>query len=145
MGFPDGSASKASTCNIGRHRRLGFDPWVGKIPWRRKWQPTPVFLLGKSHGQRNLEGYSPKDCKELDTTEHSSTYIIYVSWWRKGPLRAKVPQAHKSHDGALGIRKENFLTSLGLRLGRQMGVSGLLSSWHRWGTGLLIKITNIFC
>ena len=36
-----------------------FDPWVGKIPWRRKWQPTPVFLPGESHGQRSLVGYSP--------------------------------------------------------------------------------------
>ena len=39
--------------------RPGFDPWVGKIPWRRKWQPTPVLLPGKSHGQRSLVGYSP--------------------------------------------------------------------------------------
>ena len=37
----------------------GFDPWVGKIPWRRAWQPTPVFLPGESHGQRSLAGYSP--------------------------------------------------------------------------------------
>ena len=37
----------------------GFDPWIGKVPWRRKWQPTPVFLPGKSHGQRSLAGYSP--------------------------------------------------------------------------------------
>ena len=41
------------------YRRCRFDPWVGKIPWRRKWHPTPVFLPGKSHGQRNLVGYSP--------------------------------------------------------------------------------------
>ena len=40
-------------------RRPGLDPWVGKIPWRRKWQPTPVFLPGESHGQRSLAGYSP--------------------------------------------------------------------------------------
>ena len=39
--------------------RQGFDPWVGKIPWRRKWQPTPVFLPGESHGHRSLAGYSP--------------------------------------------------------------------------------------
>ena len=45
--------------------RLRFDPWVGKIPWRRKWQPTPVFLPGKSHGQRSLEGYSPGGCKRV--------------------------------------------------------------------------------
>ena len=47
----------------------GFSPWVGKIPWRRKWQPTLVFLPGKSHGQRNLVGYSPKGPKEMGKTE----------------------------------------------------------------------------
>ena len=47
----------------------GFDPWVKKMPWRRKWQLTPVFLLGESHGQRSLVGYSPWGCKKLDTTE----------------------------------------------------------------------------
>ena len=50
-------------------RRHGFNPWVGKIPWRRKWQPTPVFLPGESHGQRSLACYSPWGHKELDTTE----------------------------------------------------------------------------
>ena len=40
-------------------RRHGFDPWVGKIPWRREWPPTPLFLPGESHGQRSLAGYSP--------------------------------------------------------------------------------------
>ena len=39
--------------------RPGFNPWVRKIPWRREWQPTPVFLPGESHGQRSLVGYSP--------------------------------------------------------------------------------------
>ena len=46
-------------------RRLGFNSWVGKIPWKRKWQPTPVFLPGKSHGQRSLVGYSPWGCKRV--------------------------------------------------------------------------------
>ena len=50
-------------------RRHGFSPWVTKIPWRRAWPPTPVFLPGESHGQRSLVGNSPKDCKESDTTE----------------------------------------------------------------------------
>ena len=49
--------------------RPGFDPWVGKILWRRVWLPTPVFLPRKSHGQRNLEGYSAWGCKESDMTE----------------------------------------------------------------------------
>ena len=50
-------------------RRPGFDPWVGKIPWRRKWQSTPVLLPGKSHGQRSLVGYSPWGREESDMTE----------------------------------------------------------------------------
>ena len=64
--LPNGSDSK-SIC--WQWERLGFDPWVGKIPWRRKWQSTPVLLPGKSHGQRSLVGYSPRGCKESDTTE----------------------------------------------------------------------------
>ena len=56
--------------NAGNIRDAGWDdPWGGKIPWRREWQPTPVFLPGKSHGQRSLEGYSPWGCKDSDTTE----------------------------------------------------------------------------
>ena len=58
MGFPGGSAVKNPPANAG-DKRLGFDPWVGKIPWRRKWQPIPVLLPGTSHGQRSLAGYTP--------------------------------------------------------------------------------------
>ena len=50
---------KESACQCRRLRRHWFDPWVGKTPWRRKWQPTQVFLPGESHGQRSLVGYSP--------------------------------------------------------------------------------------
>ena len=50
-------------------KEIGFDPWVRKIPWRRKWPPTLVFWPGGFYGQRNLEGYSPWGHKELDTTE----------------------------------------------------------------------------
>ena len=48
-----------------QHRRWWFYPWVRKTPWRRKWQPTPVFLPGKSHGQRSLAGFSPWGCKRV--------------------------------------------------------------------------------
>ena len=64
-----------------------FDPWVGKIPWKRKWQPTPVFLPGKSHGQRSLVDYSPCGHKRVghDLTAISSsstTAVLLVSlWW----------------------------------------------------------------
>ena len=53
-------SGKDSSCRCRRH---GFNPWVRKVPWRRKWQPTPVFFPGKSHGQRSLVGYSPWDHK----------------------------------------------------------------------------------
>ena len=53
-----------------RHRRCKFTPWVRKIPWRKKQQLTPVFLPGEICGQKGLEGYSPKGCKEHDMTEH---------------------------------------------------------------------------
>ena len=61
-GFSGGSGVKNPPANAG-DMRCGFDPWVRKIPWRRAWQPTPVFLPGESHGQRSLVGYSPRDHK----------------------------------------------------------------------------------
>ena len=75
MGFPGGSDRKESAC---KGVRLGFDPWVGKIPWRKEWQHTPVFLPRESHGQRRLEDYSPEGHKELGTTEQ---LILSLSLW----------------------------------------------------------------
>ena len=57
-GFPGGASGKEPACQRRIHKRRRFDPWVGKIPWRRAWQPTLVFLPGESHGQRSLVGYS---------------------------------------------------------------------------------------
>ena len=71
--------------------RPGFNPWVVEIPWRRKWQPTPVFLPGKYHGWRSLEGYSPWGRKELDmieelihreNTEPDAELSLFVHWYR---------------------------------------------------------------
>ena len=58
--------------------RCEFDPWFRKIPWRRKWQPTLVFLPGKPHGQRILAGYYLWDHKELDTTERLTLSLFYL-------------------------------------------------------------------
>ena len=65
-----GGLGKESACQCRRH---GFDPWSRKISWRRKWQPTPVFLPGKFHGQGSLAGYSLWGHKESDMTEHTRT------------------------------------------------------------------------
>ena len=70
-------SSKESACQCRRHKRRGFNPWVGKIPGRRKWKPTPVFLPGKFHGQKNLEGYGPWGCKELDMTKRTHVHTHF--------------------------------------------------------------------
>ena len=80
-GFPVAQCSRICP----QDRRHRFDPWVGRTPWRKKWQPAPGFLPGKSHGQSSLVGYSPWGFEDLDPTEqtHTHTYIhslsIYLS------------------------------------------------------------------
>ena len=79
MGFPGGSDGRESVCNagdLGSIPGLGNPTWVGKIPWKREWQPTPVFLTIEFHGQRSLVGYSPWSRKELDTTEQLTQWNI---------------------------------------------------------------------
>ena len=86
MGFLVGASGKEPACKWRRHKRHGFNPWVRKIPWRRAWQPTPVFLPGESHGQRSLVGYSPRGHKGLDTTEaatHTCTESNNDLGWMK--------------------------------------------------------------
>ena len=90
-GFPGGSSAKESTCQCRRHRRCRFDPWARKIHWRRKWQPAPVFLPGKSHGERSLVTYSPWGCRvrynlaakythsHTHTHTHTRSYEVQIS------------------------------------------------------------------
>ena len=72
-GLPTWHSAKESTCQCRRHKRLRFNAWVRKIPWSRKWQPTPVSLPKIFHRQRSLTGYSLWGRKEVDTTERLST------------------------------------------------------------------------
>ena len=81
-GFPGDSDGKSICLQC---RRLGFNPWVGKIPWSRKWQPTPVFLPGKSHRQRSLVGYSPWGLKESDWVTSLSLSTLRCSMWDPVP------------------------------------------------------------
>ena len=67
--LPGGASGKEPAWQCRRRKRHGFDPWVWKIPWKRAWKPTPVFLPGESHGQRSLVNYSPWDHKESDSPE----------------------------------------------------------------------------
>ena len=74
MGFPSGSDSTESNCND-LDRKPTFDPWVGKIPWRREWLPSPVSLPGESHGQRSLAG-SSWGHKELDMSTSTQVFTL---------------------------------------------------------------------
>ena len=94
--FSIGSDSKGICLQC---RRPVLDPWVGKIPWRREWQSTPVFLPGEFHGQRSLAGYSPQGCKESDTTEQLtntftplSILLYFLTFGRQRPFRLTLPQ-----------------------------------------------------
>ena len=82
QGFPGVSAGRNPPTNA---RDTGSVPGLGRFPWRRKWQPAPVFLPGKFHGHRSLVGYSPWGCKELDTTE----WLIHM---HTGPSQAMEPK-----------------------------------------------------
>ena len=129
-----------------RHRRFRFDHWVMKIPWRREWPPTPVFLPEKSQGQRSLTGYSPWGRKESDTTEQLSKYahssLIWVfPWWLSGKDSAcqagdlgSIPQFGRPPGGGNG--NPHQYSCLGNPMDRgvwQPIVHGVAKSWTRLG------------
>ena len=83
LGFPGGDSGKKSTCQCRKHKRCWFDPWVGAIPWRRKWQLTPVFLPGKipwteePSGLQFQGGHKDSDMtKLLSTLAEKTKYAI---------------------------------------------------------------------
>ena len=83
-GSPGGVSGKEPACKSRRHKRCGFDSWVGKILWRRAWQPTPVFLPGEFHGQRNLMGTFHRVAKSQTWLMQLSTHttlIFLVCFW----------------------------------------------------------------
>ena len=104
-----GIGGKEPACQCRKYKRPRFNPWGGKIPWRRAWYPTPVFLPGESHGQGSLVGYGPWGHNESDTTGRLSTcpgiqrweggsgwgahvllWLIPVNVWQKLPQYCKV-------------------------------------------------------
>ena len=97
QGFPSGSAVNNLPA-MPETQRCRFNPWVGKIPWRRKWQPPPVFLPGKSHRPRSLFGYGPQGCKsQIQLSDSTTICVVPYSLWRQVftfmlPPRSQGPQ-----------------------------------------------------
>ena len=98
LGFPSGACGKESTCQCRRCKRCGFDSWVGKVSWRRKWLPIPVFLPGEFHGQRSLEGYSPWGHKESDMTER----LNWLNWTNQDDYNILMVSAIHKRESAMG-------------------------------------------
>ena len=129
---------KEPTCQCRRHKRRRFDPWVGKIPWRRARQPTPVFLPGESHGQRSLVGYSPWGHKESDTneaTEHAqgSKKMLELLC----PVRWQWADVQFLFWESLVLPKSNSLTwldgitnAMDMNLGKLQEVVRVRKAWH---------------
>ena len=79
LGFPGGTSGKEPACQCRRHKRPRFHPWVRRIPWRRAWQPTLVFLPEESQGQRSLAGYSQRVAKSwTQLTWHTSSTLLLL-------------------------------------------------------------------
>ena len=80
VGLPRWPSGKEPAFQCRRHKRLGFDPWVGKIPWSKKWQCTLVLLFGKLPGQKSLAGYRQRGRKESDMTEHACMHTHRIHY-----------------------------------------------------------------
>ena len=78
MGFLGGASGKKPAGQCRKHKRRGFNSWVGNVPWRKAWQPTPVFLPRESHRQKSLVGYSPYSCTESNTTEVTACTCMHT-------------------------------------------------------------------
>ena len=88
-GFPGGASDKEPTCQCQRYRMPGFSPWVRKIPWRRKWQSTPVPLPGKSHGPKSLVGCTPKS--RTPPSDFTFTLVTKAKIWKQ-PKRPSIDE-----------------------------------------------------
>ena len=111
-GLPKWLTGKESTCQC---RIPGFDSWLRKVPWSRKWQPTTVFLPEKSPGQRSLVGYSPWGHKELDTTEQLTlsprdASSSKWSYWLKTNLKSKMELARLLPSPSASRVRQGLLT-----------------------------------
>ena len=109
-------SGKESACQCESGKRLWFSPWVRKIPWRRKWQPTPVSLPEKLHGEKSLVAYSPKGHKELATTEWAHRSLLSRSG--KSVHLCLVPDLIERASSSCSL--QGVLFSWGVRVGGRL-------------------------
>ena len=137
-GFPGGVSDKEPTCQCKLCKRHGFDPWAGKIPWRRAWQPTLVFLPGESRGQRSLVGYSPWGSQKVWhnwATKHARTHActlrgseLTVSELR--PAWLWPPGRATNGASALWLQQGRQVEGWGPALAERVGKGGAVTGLH---------------
>ena len=144
-GFPAGTSGKEPACQCSRHKRCSFNPWVGKTPWRRAWQPTPVFVSGEPHGRRSLAGYQSIGLQrvghEWSNLAHSTHTDNKVS--ERGNLKRIPFKIASKKINYLGIKLTKDLKDLKIiqhwwRTLRMMQRSGKIP--HALGLGVLILL-----
>ena len=107
LGLPRRCSGKESSCQCRRHRRCRFNSWVGKSPWRREWQPTPVLLLGKTHGQRSLAGCSPWGRKRV---RHDWVIKQQKQSYNLGGKKWSSQMNHQDENGRQKVRRRAMTT-----------------------------------
>ena len=138
LGSSSGSRGKESACQCRRCRRPGFSPWVGKMPWRREWLPTPVFLPGEFHGQRSLVGYSPQGRKELDMPEQ----ILNIPFMGQHSQTTQSPVLRYCCKHKLQYCVNLRTHRLPLRRVPGWGAVEAVTSLHRGGLGLATQLIS---
>ena len=138
--FPSGASGKESACQCRRCRRYGFDPWVGKILWRRKHQPIPVFFPGNFHGQRSQAGYSPCGHEESEMTEWLSMHACMDFWRINAPMNGEQSPHFLTHRIRF-IRHKTSEMSLHCEAGKNLEISDVLK--RAWEVGLLEVLVQL--
>ena len=133
QGFLGVTSGKAPACQCRRCTRCGLDRWMGKIPWRRAWQPTPAFLPAGSHGQRSLAGYSSRRRRESDVCVPAVSSVVSDSLRPHGlqPTRRLCPW--DSPDKNTGVGCQALLQGIFPTQGSNPGLLCLL----HWQAGSL--------
>ena len=125
--LPRWHSGKESACQCRRCKGCRVNSWARKTTWRRKWQPTPVFLPRKPHGQRSLVGYNPCSSKESNTTEWLNTsllsYIVLVSSWTNAFYDIYVYWSQSDHDPRHFMTLMYVISSLNIKIFGMTSVS----------------------
>ena len=153
--FPGGSDGKEPACQCRRSKRHRFDPWVRKMSWRRKWQPTPVSLPGSSHGQRSPVGYSPwghKRVSDLATKQQQITlslfgsFLIEGSGWMLERQSFSPKSVHKLRNNVPEHKKKGLLRTYEFwwnSPGNYKYIQPLGTYWVHWVPSISVAFTAL--